>query len=164
MTSVILKHFKAKQTRESSPGTTPLHILLAQSYELTNICSRMIIRNLTHRINLEKRNFDPSPLQCWLVSFSAKLDLAGHIKLNQLIHLNHKIPSVESSRDVEPAVAEKPAPEPNIEGEVHVVETIISLRKRGRGMQLLTITKGDTHHKPAWISTKELLDNDGTIT
>lgn len=48
---------------------------------------------------------------------------------------------VEQSGHIEPAVAEKPALIPNIEGKEHVFDNVLIHQKRRRSLQLPTLVK-----------------------
>lgn len=61
-------------------------------------------------------------------------------------------------------MSNRPAPVLIIEGEEHVVDTVLSHRKRWRAFQFLTLMKGGPPYGAVCKPTKYFADNGETVT
>lgn len=59
----------------------------------------------------------------------------------------------------------RPEPVPDERGELlFVVDSILKHRRRGRGLQFLTLMRGAPQHEAEWQPTRDFVDADGTLT
>lgn len=86
------------------------------------------------------------------------------MKIHPVVFVSHTTPFVVRPDETAQPMLEKRNPIPAIGGDEHVVEKILSQRKKGREFQFLTLTKGLPTHDAVWKPTKDFADRDGTVT
>jgi len=92
------------------------------------------------------------------------LHLPEQVKIHPVVHVIHTTPFVSQPPDIAQVLPPKPDPVPMQDEEEFVVEKVLNHRKRGKGYQWLTLMKGEPTHEATWLPTRNVMDEDGTLT
>ena len=90
---------------------------------------------------LTARRFGPYRILKLIGKNAVKIELPAHLKIHPVIHVAHTKPHYVQPHDIAIPVPERSAPVPTPLGDEYVVEEILAHRRRGRGLQFLTLMK-----------------------
>jgi hypothetical protein len=155
---------KARQTAESSVRANPPNYKRGSKVWLNRTLFTDAYAKSQHSVKLSAKRFGPFEVKELVGKNAVRLDLPGHLKIHDVVHVSHTVPCVEQPKEIALLIPPKPAPVPAVDGDEHVVDKILRHRKRGRGFQFLTQMKGDPSHDVTWQPTKDFVDRDGTVT
>jgi len=155
---------KARQAAEASTRSKPPEYRSGSRVWLNRTLFTDAYYKSQKSEKLSARRFGPFEVRNLVGKNAVKLDLPPHLKIHPVVHVSHTVPFVEQPKDIAIPRAQKPAPVPAVDGVEHVVDQILSHRKRGRGYQFLTLMIGDPTNDATWQPTKDFLDKDGTVT
>lgn len=127
----------------------------------------------TLRILLQRRNHqescgckDMNPLPFWNSPERMLCASISHNKRAQpAFHVENIAKRNTKPKDFGLAIPELPVPMPDIDGSLlHVIDSILADRRRGKGYQWITLMKGAPQHDAAWQPTRYFVDDDCMLT
>ena len=155
---------KARQAAESSARSSPPRYRERDKVWINRtLFSDAYSKSQTSQ-KLSAKRFGPFEILELVGKNAVRLDLPDHLKIHPVIHVSHTMPVVDQPGDIAQPVRKPPAPVPTIDGDEHVVDRILSHRKRGKGYQFLTLMKNALHHDATWQPSRDFVDKDGTVT
>lgn len=86
------------------------------------------------------------------------------MKIYSVIPVSHTTPNVYQSEDDSRIASEDEDQVATIEGEKHIVESVLVHQQRRKGFRNRTLIKEDPHHDAVQQPTKHFVDSNGTVT
>ena len=156
---------KGKNSAQTAKRYQPHTYQIGDKIWLDKALFRDAIAKTQPSDKLSAKRFGPFEIKELIGKHAIRLDLPQSIKLHPVVHVVHTVPYKEQPLNIAPSITPRPKPVPDNDGSLlYVVDTILSHRKRGRGLQFLTLMKGAPSHEAQWQPTRNFVDKDGTMT
>lgn len=117
----------------------------------------MLVHNCKKQGNFLSNDFGQFSIKELVEKISIRLELPGYFKIYTIVNVIQTTPCCEQMNDIAALIPERPEPVRTIEGEEHVINAILSHRKRGHGYQFLILMKEDPTREAQWHGHRTLL-------
>ena len=114
---------------------------------------------------LSAKRFGPFTILELIGKNAIRLQLPENVNIHPVVHVVHMTNYRTQPGAISQPIHTRPDPVPSASGEmVFVVDRILAHRRRGRGLQWLTLMKGVPQHGAQWQPMRDFVDANGTVT